>query len=1256
MSQFNFNGRALEMLVQEAKCAAIMIQHAYRARRYSIALKSFTLTVTGFGSEREARMSRLGVVNARSDELRAKWRSLRCFHNDKELALCGGLRGPIHVGPKYTELTLEIILHLLSSKAGQLAQSNREDVVRSQGCILLASYLAFPTGRFSFVSAAILANIAKVSESFEPLLKSGCLYAAVKVLKYLRLIGIGTQNIKERKGARYPMLQAYVDCVSIISSSAIHAAGLYRACHSYGFLKEAHDEMEKVDYQAVLARLSNRSTAALSRDVVLYLGDPRLLKELCTMILQTNHAAVLTQLLQCLFTMLCSHSHNSVTTEITALSGVLIIRLTELLHAKDVTIGTLALSIYLQLCVSGPSRKSLMIVHVPKYLVPLNTITTDYSKKYHQRSILAAAALCRQSEWRYYDPQVLPAYLMGGDGVVRKALYLEILKTMKGVPVELADGLSIADLVVLPTHERRALGMSKAFGTVGAKFVVEFVCHPDQDTYYETLPLDECAATCTILEGMAAHPDTARQVFSGGMVRFIARFTYLCKYLFLGRAMADAQIMVLLNGVLSASVVMSRLCGICEASSTSSEGDAERANVLIVNIRSCELIASILFFLNTLSVLHPKLDHATHELQKKVGITCLSFFNQYAQLLISLEGKSRVSSLEDLYVPGTTVINLITILRSVHGESASIVVMFDHMCQLLGKITLFPAAAFIAVQEWHVVDALRIYLPPPLSGVLAEEELAALAAIDDTDEINQYASGNSVNSTNSGNSSVLALRQQRKEELKVYRMGLDQLPASFFELCANLCQNSDGIAFCLTDGFLRRSLDKLNMLFAQLQRIGSASVHKHIPNWEVVKLELVGCLRLVMKCANFHRAEVGSTNDIILHPFYPIVDICKALLVRRELARSDEIVLVAYEVLAALAKDTYRVSLLLERCDMFSVIKHELLVNTEEFPARGCVAALGILHHSCFGLTSDYIVHMIPHLREPLSKVARIHPSIAVNVREANWTLTKSAMIYRNNVDSAGFVDEHQVLVGEMEQFIRTGETPQSNPIQSRHKSFMVRSSQADMGDLLRMAQSSIATADLNGESSADQPSYARSEADAGTYLYCGVSSHGSLRLALDSTASSDAQSGLDNTLCAVSQLSARDPELRRRLDERKGHYGFQEKKLIDVHKKGSTPTQKRRVQTGSSLPPASPAGGKKMSASPSPSAPKMQSISLQELPELILTRPPGKRFAHRPCRRNQHPSCWSNNSPDQALLATCRSLPQRSTPAHTETQSSDSR
>jgi hypothetical protein len=549
----------------------------------------------------------------------------------------------------------------------------------------------------------------------------------------------------------------------------------------------------------------------------------------------------------------------------------------------------------------------------------------------------------------------------------------------------------------------------------------------------------------------------------------------------------------------------------------------------------------------------------------------------------------------------------------VHGESTSIVIMFDHMCQLLRKITLFPAAAFIAVQEWHVVDALRIYLPPPLSGVLAEEELAALSAFNGDDVSHHHSSDSSAISTNSGDSSVQARRQQRQEELKVYRMGLDQLPASFFELCANLCQNADGIAFSLTDGFLRRALDKLNMLFAQLQRIGSASVTKHIPNWEVVKLELVGCLRLVMKCANFHRPNVGSTNDIILHPFYPIVDICKALLIRKELVRDDEIVLVAYEVLAALARDTYRVSLLLERCDMFSVIRHELMTNTEHFPPRGCVAALAVLHHSCFGLTSDYIVQMIPQLREPLSRVARVHPEVGANVREANWTLTKSAMIYRNVMDNKGPVDEHRVLVGEMEQFIRTGETPQADPIQSRHKSFMMRSSQADMSEILRTAQQSILMAETTENTGGAKLGHDRSEADGGTYLYCGVTNCGSLRqvhdiaagegLRFDTTLS---HSTSENNVCAISQLSARDPELRRRLEERKGHYGFQEKKKVDMHKKASTPTQHRRAQSNIILPPASPAGKKVSAASP---APKMQSISLQELPELILTRPPGKRL-----------------------------------------------
>ncbi len=118
MSQFSFNTKALEMLIQEAKVAAIIIQHSFRSKRYSKAMNNYTMTITGFGSEKEARMARLGVVNARSDELRAKWRSMRCFHVERELSMPGGLRGPIHIGYRYTELTLEIILHLVSTHAG----------------------------------------------------------------------------------------------------------------------------------------------------------------------------------------------------------------------------------------------------------------------------------------------------------------------------------------------------------------------------------------------------------------------------------------------------------------------------------------------------------------------------------------------------------------------------------------------------------------------------------------------------------------------------------------------------------------------------------------------------------------------------------------------------------------------------------------------------------------------------------------------------------------------------------------------------------------------------------------------------------------------------------------------------------------------------------------------------------------------------------------------------------------------------------
>ena len=63
------------MLSYQARLAAILIQHMYRARRSRI-VNAFIPKQRGFGSEYEVRITRIALINARSSELRENWHIL----------------------------------------------------------------------------------------------------------------------------------------------------------------------------------------------------------------------------------------------------------------------------------------------------------------------------------------------------------------------------------------------------------------------------------------------------------------------------------------------------------------------------------------------------------------------------------------------------------------------------------------------------------------------------------------------------------------------------------------------------------------------------------------------------------------------------------------------------------------------------------------------------------------------------------------------------------------------------------------------------------------------------------------------------------------------------------------------------------------------------------------------------------------------------------------------------------------------------
>lgn len=681
MSHANFNGRAIDMLIQEARLAAIIIQHAFRAQRNAQQLYKGNISVkkhAGFGTDADIRNSRLEVISGRTKELRKKWNLMHCFYPKYVVRQVGGVRGPIHVGSVYTRLTLEIMLHLVSENSGSFAHGNREDIVRANGCILLTTFLAAPTGPFSRLSAAILADVSKVWESFLPMVASGCVGSAVRCMQYHRtVLGVGQSGLVVNKHERVSAQGAYEACLDLVTNTAVHAAGMYRACMGYRTFTPAHGAVEKVDYSTVLSIFASTvgyGKVRLMDESKLYLGNQKLLRELSALICFTSVPELLVKALRCQLTILCCEAHDRAVTEITALQGVLMIRLVDLVHHNNIEVGTLALAIFMQICTEQRSRQQLQRVKIERLLEVRDKYYTSTGMVYAfpalHRNIALTAALCRQFNWRAYDPQVIHPVLLGllpfnenqsvarpveplvlNQDAVRQMVYLDLLRTMRTtdrIDDERAEQLSVADWAILPNNEPICLGMSKAAAVYGAKALVDFICHPTEANYYEALPLHESAASCVLLEGLSSDIATAALSYSTGTIIFMSKYIYLCKYLFLGKRMLNSQILVILNGVKSAAMALGRYAKSCKQ-------EAPVIESYIKVVQETELISSMLFFMNTLSISHPKLEKATRDLQKVVGIGCLDYLNMYAELLLYAQGKTKAAVLADLYPPALAV-------------------------------------------------------------------------------------------------------------------------------------------------------------------------------------------------------------------------------------------------------------------------------------------------------------------------------------------------------------------------------------------------------------------------------------------------------------------------------------------------------------------------------------------------------------------------------------------------------------------------
>jgi hypothetical protein len=521
-----------DLIILEAKLSATMIQHAFRAtkdRRKPVEIKAVE---EGFGSLKELTLLKYRALNERSMELRAKWNSMHWTQKMEERQIICGLRGPVHVGEKYMLLILDIILALVSPGPGDdLAQSNREDLVRANGIVVLCCFVASPTGPFAAISVRILTQVAKCGESIKSMIHNGMARAVLKYIVYVS------------KSLNALVSNMYLDAVNIIQRLGIHASGIYRAKGRYNFVRPRVDETEETNYLFLLEQFGKEIS---DKHLANLLAPPALLAQLAADLLVVDSIIIVRCLLHCFYTLSCSDCYPNVLMEVVAFGGRLMKFLVDKLEDSDYTIATYALSILLQLCTLEAGRDALMTSQLYKFISPYIFTTNDYTRIVYLRALLVAVALCRQRDGRAYDPDTFPTSVLQ-PGVLDNLIFLDYLETLKQPP--LGEEHNIVSLSLLPTDQECARCSSLLINFSGAMQLADYLCHPDDEHYFYQISWDKISSICAILEGISGAPETAWAMFSSGTVRFLVNTLNLSKFELIGKPMTDKRMALILSGV-----------------------------------------------------------------------------------------------------------------------------------------------------------------------------------------------------------------------------------------------------------------------------------------------------------------------------------------------------------------------------------------------------------------------------------------------------------------------------------------------------------------------------------------------------------------------------------------------------------------------------------------------------------------------------------------------------------------------------------
>lgn len=1231
ISMFSFAGRAAELLAAEARLAAILIQHFFRVCKTAKANSRAALAdahkrsavSNSFGTEEEMLHMRKRAAQLRTIDLRNLWRDMHAHMRRAERQTIGGFRGPAHIPFQYVLLLLEIILTIVSKGAGKYAASNRDDFVLANGCIILASTIASTTSKFAYPSLHVLANVAKVSASWRPLLECGCVRAALRFLHFLRDTGKlywlqkgsdGLHLMRDKSMEEQALHQvhkfAFFDAILFLSKLATHSAGVFRARGGYGFLRPARGggDSEAIDYLAVLGDASGHVPGSA---VEALLGDRKLTGLLVQLTIECRHLHAMRSLLLCLFSLACSECHKPLLLDLVADSGRAMAHVLELLNERDASTSSLAMCLMLQLATLGMGRDTLITSEVGPMLARLTRRPADgnFTRRPYQRAILITASMLRQRDWRAYDPEDLPSFLTDSENV-RRAVYLDLLKTIKQPPLADADALTISDLCVLPANPEATLDMSRVAEDLNPRDVADFLVRPGSPKYIESLAWEEATGGCIFLWGLTRSCGTAEHLVSQPIIYYLGQYMYISRYVLEQAKLSNNEVLVLCNGLHAAAAALERICFVATGSSVREDAFLEALFAVPGHIEAFG------YFVNTLALEHRGMDETSLDRLREASLALLDFLFRLVDLVLHMQHDvdRRTARLLALAGLGKTASGVVRHLSTVYvGRSDLLYTVLDKTCKFYAALVANERCAADAASNWGIFEALRAHLPVPLFGIGAPTDA-------------------------------------------VYQQELTKMPASLVTLLANLCQADRGRGYVLADGFLRRCLDKVHFMHPMLESSAALgqwgrSLQARPPNrwpeereWHAspTRAMVCACMRLFARCINFGSSQYGSCNDLILHPNYNLPPICRDIVDKDACPRADPCYLATLVVLACFAKDMVRMDAVFQEIDVVALIRRQL-DRVGELPPAALSSCLETLQAVAGGNTSEYKKQQFFQLREPLGRVAMAQPSFESKVAQVKWGMFLSAekaemaatrlaqalggrsvpvsSAARWNGDSFDF-DNDELLSEQLQKlYLKAGLTEESNALSSRATSR--GSSRASSRGTGSASAAGSRAGSRRGSFAADPATH--DDVQPGTYDACGVSHCGPLRLGV--VGAGDGRGPVEHGMsrptsggappdrllhlpqfdatgnAAVSKLSAREPELQSLLLHRKQLSGFvakvmspirqQQQRSPSSHKAGAKPKSILKK------PPGSPA--KKLAPLP---VPGVATVDLSQVPELLRTRP----------------------------------------------------